>query len=203
VALITLALVASPVASLAQEAATDDAVGVGGRVEVPEAGYAATLPPDWLHIRPSRADLDVILQDVDILLPGLGPTVAAALAGGLRVSLIAFADDAEGLPESCNILDRAADGRPLDAIAQDELAKLSALSDIIASGPDLAFVDLSAGRTARLDVGLRLPEIEAESSTYIFVDQDWIHTLTCTDDVRPDDAWARIIETLEPLPATD
>lgn len=203
VAFMVLASVAIPATSVAQEASPDDAVGIGGRVEVPEAGYALTLPPDWLHIRPTRADMDVILAQVETIVPDLGPAVEAALAGGLGLSLIAFGDDNEGLPGSCTVLDRAADGRSVDAIAAEEVTKLGALAEIIVSGPEVALIELPAGRTARLDVGLRLPEIEVESSTYILVDRDWIHVLTCTDDVRPDDAWAGIVETFEPVPPTD
>lgn len=203
VAFSALALVVMPVTALAQETTDDDAVGIGGRVEIPEAGYALTLPPDWLHIRPTRADLDAILAEVDTIVPELGPAVEAALAGGLGLSLIAFGGDTEGLPGSCTVLDRAADGRSVDAIADEEVTKLGALAEIIASGPEVTLIELPAGRTARLDVGLRLPDIEVESSTYILVDRDWVHVLTCTDDVRPDDAWAGIVETFEPAPPTD
>jgi hypothetical protein len=202
-ALVSVAVVAGPAATFAQEAITDDAVGLGGRVEISNAGYALTLPQDWLYIRPTRADLDVILDEVDAVMPELGPAVGAALAGGLGVSLIAFGGHSEGLPESCNILDRAAAGRSVDAIALEEMAKLGALGDIIASGPDLTFVELPAGRAARIDVGLRLPEIDADSTTYILVDENWIHTMTCTDDVRPDDAWESIVGTFELVPPTD
>ena len=203
VALISLAVVAGPAASLAQEATADDPVGLGGRVLLSNAGYALTLPQDWLYIRPNQADVDVILDEVAAVVPEYGPTVEAALAGGLGVSLVAFGDRTEGLPESCNILDRAADGRSVDAIAQEEVAKLGALADIVASGPDLTFIELLAGRVARIDVGLRLPEIDAESTSYILVDEERIHTMTCTDDARPADAWDSIVGTFELVPPTD
>jgi hypothetical protein len=44
-------------------------VGFGGRIEVPEAGYALTLPADWLYIRPTGEDLDVILDATLASLP--------------------------------------------------------------------------------------------------------------------------------------
>ena len=112
---------AVPAAALAQEAPADTPVGLGGRVEVVTAGYALTWPESWLYIRPTQADLDAVRDGVDALAPELVPAVEAALAGGLGVSLIAFGDQSDGLPESCNVLDRAADGRSVETIAQEDL----------------------------------------------------------------------------------
>ena len=203
VALLSLSLVLMPAASLAQEDVTDETVGLGGRVEVSSAGYAVTLPEDWIHVRPTPGDVDVILDAVAAVAPELGPTVEAALAGGLGFSLLAFDGNGEGFRQNCNVLDRAADGSSVDLVAATEVMKMDALGDIIASGPALTFIELPSGRTARLDVGIRLPDLQTESTSYVLVDETWIHTMTCTNDVRPADAWYPIAESFEFRPTTD
>jgi hypothetical protein len=202
-ALLALAIAAAPATSLAQDTASDDGVGMGGRIEVPGAGYAVTFPEDWVHIRPTQGDAEVILDEVSRLAPGLVPTIEGALAGGLAFSVLAYGEPTEGFVENCNILDRVADGRSLDLVAAGEVTNLGGLGELIASGPDLTFIEIPIGRIARIDVGLRLPETDLESTSFIIVDTDWIHTLSCTGDMRPTDAWAPIVGTFELLPPLD
>ncbi len=205
IALVALAFVAAPPAVLAQQEAGDERVGQGGRIEVPSAGYALTFPEDWIHIRPTEGDTEAILDAVAQLAPGFAPTVEAALAGGLSFSLLAVRDtaDGSGSGENCNILDRAADGRPLEVVAASEVEKLDALGDLIASGPDLSFIELSSGRVARIDAGVETLDMAAATSSFILIDANWIHTMTCTAEERPDDAWGSIVGTFELRPTID
>jgi len=199
-ALLALAIAAAPAASLAQEEASGDGVGLGGRIEVSGAGYAVTFPEDWVHIRPTQGDAEVILDEVSRVAPGLAPTIEAALAGGLAFSVLAYGVSTDGFVENCNILDRIADGRSIDQVAAGEVTNLEGLGEFIDSGPDLTFIEIPIDRIARIDVGLRLPDTDLESTSYIIVDADWIHTMSCTGDARPTDAWASIVETFELLP---
>ena len=52
-------LVSAAVSTMAQDEIS--AVGSGGLVEVPEAGFALTLPLDWTYVRPQVSDLDNIM----------------------------------------------------------------------------------------------------------------------------------------------
>ena len=187
-----------PATALGQASDLDEAVGLGGRVVVAEAGYALTLPDDWVHIRPSDSDVGSITAEVYRTVPDLGPTIEAALGGGLSFSLLAFDSELDAtFSENCNMLDRPSGGAAIEAIGADELSKLAALGDLLAGEPALTFVELSFGRVGRLDLGLQLPEFDTASTSYLLTDGTWVHTLTCTDLVRPDDAWLRIVERFE------
>ncbi|MFV2063993.1 MAG: hypothetical protein ACC726_10840 [Chloroflexota bacterium] len=191
-------LVATPAGAAAQSAETDDAIGLGGRVVVVDAGYALTLPEDWIHVRPSGSDLSVIVEEARRIAPELGPTIAATLAGGLGFSLLAYDSEFDpAFTENCNMLDRPSEGRSIDAIGADEFAKLASFGDLMVDEPELTFIELPSGRAARLDLGLRLPDFDTASTSYLMTDGVWVHTLTCTDLVRPDDAWLPIAQTVE------
>ena len=197
---ITCLALAAPLTAVAQDISLDGPVGLGGRVEVAEAGYAVTLPQGWLHIRPSDSDVDTIVEQVAGVVPELGPTIAQALAGGLGFSLLAFDSEVQaGFTENCNVLDRLSDSLSIDDIGAEEVAKLDGFGDLIVGEPELSFVALPSGRAARLDLNLQLPEFVTASTSYLLTDGVWIHTLTCTDLVRPDDGWLSIVQTFELL----
>ncbi len=59
----------------------------------------------------------------------------------------------------------ASEGASLEAIAAAELAQLESFGEILASGPELSYVELPAGRAARLDLGLSLPDSSAPTTT--------------------------------------
>ncbi len=61
-------------------------------------------------------------------------------------------------------------GRPLEVVAASEVEKLDALGDLIASGPDLSFIELSSGRVARIDAGVETLDMAAETSSFILID---------------------------------
>lgn len=199
-----IAALLAPSAALAQSSPTGEVLSLGGRVEVPEAGFAVTLPDGWVSLRPSRDDIGVILDEVEAQLPELGQTIEVALGSGLAFSLLALDSGSDPtFTQNCNVLDRPADGLTIDAVGADELGKLAAFADIIIDGPELTFVELPSGRAARLDLGLRLPAFDTASTSYVFIDETWVHTMTCTDLVRPDDGWLSIAESIELLPAAD
>ena len=139
--------------SLAQEEGPPEP-GLGGRIELPEAGYALTVPDDWVAIVPSSAEIDVIIENLGTIDLELATTVENALAGGVGFSLLAFGDiDADsGFRENCNVIDGASDGASLAVIVESEAAAFADLGDRLASGPDVtdAAVPLRGGRQDRL-----------------------------------------------------
>jgi hypothetical protein len=188
--------------SLAQEEGPPEP-GLGGRIELPDAGYALTVPDDWVAIVPSSAEIDVIIENLGTIDPELATTVENALAGGVGFSLLAFGDiDADsGFRENCNVIDGASDGASLAVIVESEAAAFADLGDRLASGPDVTMLQLPSGEVARIDYGLTYPTLETAHAAYYFNDGATLHLLTCTNVERAEDDWLSIAETFETLPA--
>lgn len=180
------------------------ATGLGGRIELPAAGYALTVPDDWVAIVPSSTDMDVIVENLGTIDPELATTVENAFAGGVGFSMLAFGDiDADGgFRENCNVIDGASDGASLGVIVESEAAAFVDLGDRLASGPDVSMLQLPYGEVARIDYGLKYPTLETAHAAYYFLDGATLHLLTCTNVERAEDDWLGIAETFELLPGT-
>jgi hypothetical protein len=189
--------------ALAQEE-SPAAPGLGGRIELPAAGYALTVPDDWVAIAPSLEDIDVIVDTLSTFDPELATTVRDALAGGVGFSLLAFGDfDADsGFRENCNVIDGVSDGTSLAAIARSEADAFTEMGDRLASGPEVTMLQLPAGEVARIDYGLQYPNLETAHAAYYFTDGATLHLLTCTNVERAEDDWLGIAETFEILPGS-
>jgi hypothetical protein len=189
--------------TLAQEQ-SPAVTGLGGRIELPAAGYALTVPDDWVAIAPLLEDIDAIVDTLETIDPELATTVENALAGGVGFSLLAFGDyDAEsGFRENCNVIDGGWEGTSLAALARIEADAFAEMGDRIASGPDVTMLQLPAGEVARIDYGLQYPNLETAHAAYYFVDGATLHLLTCTNVERAEDDWLSIAETFEILPGS-
>jgi hypothetical protein len=189
--------------ALAQEE-SPAAPGLGGRIELPAAGYALTVPDDWVAIAPSLEDIEVIFDTLSTFDPELATTVQDALAGGVGFSLLAFGDfDADsGFRENCNVIDGVSDGTSLAAIARSEADAFREMGDRLASGPEVTMLELPAGEVARIDYGLQYPNLETAHAAYYFTDGATLHLLTCTNVERAEDDWLGIAETFERLPGS-
>ena len=184
---------------IAAETPSPAAVGMGGRVEVTEAGYALTLPDDWAFVVVSGDDVGPVLDEVSTIFPELADTVESFLVGGADFSFLAFAPTGA----NCNVIDRPSEGLSLDQKVAAEMEGMQGLGDMLAFGPEVADLDLPAGAASRIDISLRFPDYVLQSSSYHLTDGATFHTLTCTDLMRPDDYWASIVETFEFLPTAD
>lgn len=187
---------ASSLVTAAQDAGA--AVGPGGRVEVPEAGYALTLPEDWTYIRPQASDVETIIDTVASLDPQLAEMVEASLGGGnFSISLMGFAPT---LPtefaENCNVVSGGTNGLSLEWIAAANMAQLEALE----WDAELTMDELPAGEVAHIDYSADFGEWQLEQSLWVYVEGDTQQNLTCTNEQRPADDWRPIAETLEFLP---
>ena len=172
-------------------------IGFGGRVEVPEAGYAITFPDDWTHVRPSGGDIDAIVDGLTAVAPDIAAVVEQGLAGGLAFSLMAFAPASPGndVLENCNVNGGPSGGMSLDFIVAQNVAGLATLGDIFTTGPDTAIVEMPAGDAGRIDIGWSLEGQPLEVSVYLYTDGETFQTLTCTGAERPPDDWSSIAET--------
>ncbi|MEX1294977.1 MAG: hypothetical protein AB1Z67_02285 [Candidatus Limnocylindrales bacterium] len=192
--------IAVSVLSVSPTAAQDgSAVGSGGRVEVPEAGYAVTLPDAWTSVRPQASDVETILEAVGSMDPQLASMVENALGGGsFSISLMGFAPTfPDTFAENCNVVTGATDGLSLEWLAAANMAQMEALE----WDAELTMDELPAGEVAHIDYSADFGGMVLELSLWLYVDGETQQNLTCTDELRPADSWRSIAETLEFLPA--
>ena len=179
--------------------ADEGPVSLGGRVEVPEMGYALTAPDEWITIHPTADDADAIIDSLSAIDPDLAATTEQALAGGVNFSLLTFGEvDADStFRENCNVLDYPAADAPLEDILAAEAAAFVEMGDRLASGPETTILELAAGEVGRIDYGLQYPTLESIHAAYYYSDGTTSHLLTCTGLERPEDDWLSIAETFE------
>jgi hypothetical protein len=180
-------------------------IGIGGRVEVPEAGYALTFPDDWVYVFPSAADAPALIDLAVEAVPDLAGTLEGVLEQDLQFSLMAFgrSNPDAGFTENCNVIDTPGRGLTLNQGLDAEATAFRQLGDQLVSGPDVETLELPAGEAGRIDYGLRFPGYQTEHATYHLTDGSDFHVLTCTYVERPDDDWLSIAETFEFLPDDD
>jgi hypothetical protein len=77
--LVTSILGAAGVAVVSAQEPSPEAVGIGGRVEVAEAGLAVTLPDGWLWATTSSSDIAGLSALVEAADPERGPSLSAVL----------------------------------------------------------------------------------------------------------------------------
>jgi len=177
-------------------------VVLGGRVEVPSAGYALTVPDDWVAIYPSADDAAAITDALSGIDPELATTLEAALAGGVGFSFLAFGTtDETGFRDNCNVIDYPTEGATLGLALATDTAALASMGEALVGEPVATIIELPAGESARLDYALEYPGVAAAFSAYYFTDGTTFHLLTCTGTERPDDGWRSIAETFEFLAA--
>lgn len=185
-----------------EQEAGSEAIILGGRIEVPAAGYALTVPEDWVAMYPSAEDATAItdaLREVD---PDLATTLETALAEGVGFSFLAFgvADEETGFRDNCNVIDYPTDGATLGLALATDVTALESMGEALVGDPVASNLALPAGESARLDYALEYPGVQAVFSAYYFIDGELFHLLTCTGGERPEDGWLSIAETFEFLP---
>lgn len=175
------------------------AVGTGGRVEVPEAGYAITLPDDWTYIRPQQSDWETILDAVKTEEPDLVPMVQAALASpDFSFSLLAYAPSLPGsFAENLNVITSPTGGLSLEFITGANLAQFKAMGWTA----DVTMHELPVGDVAEIDYEASFGGQDLQFALWIYVDDESQHNATFTSSERPDDSWLSIAETFEFLAA--
>lgn len=183
----------------------EEAVVLGGRVEVPSAGYALTVPEDWVAFYPSAEDAAAITDALRGIDPDLATTLETALAEGVGFSFLAFGagDEETGFRDNCNVIDYPTEGASLDLALATDAAALANMSEALVGDPVTTMIELPAGESARLDYALEYPGVQAVFSAYYFTDGPMFHLMTCTGTERPDDGWLSIAETFEFLPAEE
>jgi len=166
--------------------------GQGGRVEVPEAGFALTFPEGWTIFEPGTSDFERALARVDIYREELHTAIAAgARPSGLEV----------GPPvEWCTADTMIFPFSPLDAwIKWKEDASLEDIVPFLFGGmddadrPEITYLELPAGQAARMDVSDEATHL----SIYLLREGNTFYRISCAGDEPPDDRWLSIAESFK------
>jgi hypothetical protein len=181
-------------------------IGYGGRVEVPDSGVALTLPDDWVYMFPTPELIEQLFGAVEELEddPLVTEQFDAIRAGEMHVTLIAFAPAQAGssFSENCTLMSATSDEAPtvvaLDLWVAMELT--ASADDDPAERPSVTYLDLPIGRVATLDYDEDDWAGQTSTAQYLVLGDDSRHWLSCIGEVRPDDDWLSIAETIEFLP---
>ncbi len=196
----TCLLILATSAVLAQSPAP---FGLGGRIEVPEEGYALTLPDGWAYLRPATENAEALGAFIEAELgdPDLAMRLVT-LAAAMRPDDIMLLGMVPG-HGNCYVGSSPSNGLALDSLVAADLPMPVALGDFTRSEPAVTYLTLPAGAAARIDVSedaASAPSGHTETSEYVMTDglNQW--RLTCSGLERPDDDWLSIAETFEWLP---
>lgn len=182
-----------------------DPVGLGGRVELPEYGFALTFPDDWAWVRYTTEDFDSVMEQLaDLTSPEFvaanedwfdGMDSETPLEGER-------ADSASGCLFQVIPMDLPF---PLDMLAPAFIENIQGRRDIFPDGATLTDVALPAGQSKRVDAS-QVDEgwvSPMEQSHYLLVRGSRFYDITCMSHEPPEDRWLSIAETLEFLPAAE
>jgi hypothetical protein len=189
-------------------------VVLGGRIEVPSAGFALEVPEGWYAFDLSAPDLiaetEVFDETTAMLVPtiealrleNLAPDIAAA-EPLVDVPLWAFAPfDGPTAGELCTVLVEPFDSDSLDIFVDGLLLGMQEDMD----GSDdyqLEYLDLPAGRAAVLErAGVTPVGFEVEMTAFSLLHDGRGYTLECGHLTRQADRWLSIAETFEFLSDT-
>jgi hypothetical protein len=170
----------------------------GGRVEMPEHGFALTFPEGWTIFEPGTSDFERALARVDIYREELHTVMVAGARPPGR----------EGGPpvEWCTGDTMIFFAAPLDAwFKLKEDASLEDILPLLFGGgddedrPGITYLELPAGQAARMDG----PDEATHLSVYLLRDGNTFYWISCAGDDLPDDRWLSIAETFEFLPAEE
>jgi hypothetical protein len=178
-------------------------VGVGGRVELPEYGFALTFPEDWAWVRYSSEDSDsVIAQLVDITSPEfVAQNEVVFEEVDAEMPLVGRAASRGG---SCSVTVLPTD-LTIDAIASNYVTWIEGQPDSFPDGAMVTDVALPAIEAKRIDMsyteeGWQKP---MPTSYYLFTRGSRGYVLACMADDPPDDRWLSIADMFEFLPAEE
>jgi hypothetical protein len=181
----------------------------GGRVEMPEHGYAVTVPDGWVAF---DLEGDVVAQVEAVQAhtaetptepwDGLRSSLrASSVAGGQLLAL----EPSDIVKQSCNFQ------RPSgEALLEDALVEIM-YEDMVAHD---SFVEVMPPRPVTIEGARGWLFATSHQDSYYTDEQGWLAmyrlttdggglAVTCSGDERPTDDWLSMVETLEFLPAEE
>ena len=121
---------ASPSAAASPSASAGAGLATTGRIEVPEQGFAITLPTGWTRIDLQSGDLEQIMAAAGAQNPEMAELYSAQIQTMLASGLVIFAfgpDMTSGT--NLNVLSLPSMGMNLDVLEQANLAQLKTLAE--------------------------------------------------------------------------
>lgn len=212
-------MVTSAGAALAQSPTPDAAtsggsVVLGGRIEVPSAGFVLEVPEGWYAFDLSASDLLAEMESFDQVTAMLAPQMASfsieSLAPAIAeavpdaaLPLVAFAPfDGPTAGENCVVVVEPMDTELLEVMVAMELMGMRMWSDIEGVAP--RFIDRPTGRLAMAEYATPYPAAgELERTVFFLLHDGRGYSMTCTDASRHADRWLSIAESVEFLPAEE
>lgn len=118
-----------------------------GRIELPEHGFAVTLPDGWSRVDLTAGDLDAIMEAAGGMNPELADMYSAQIKAMLSSGLALFAFGPGTTGANLNVLVLPGGGLSLDLLEQMNMAQIEALADGAVTSERL---ELPAGETLHL-----------------------------------------------------
>lgn len=202
-ALVVCLLGGAAVPVAAQEPSSER-VGLGGRVEMPEFGFALTYPDDWAWAQLTELDQDAL---VELLSAVTDPDYAE----GYR-PLLAELDESfpiTGSPYVAGEDDGSYCGVgvvPTDLALEEAVANVvdyyGSDEDTFPGGATTADVTLPVGEAARIDYLQMEPgwTVPWQQTQYALTNGSVLYYVGCSGVEAPDDGWLSLAETFEFLP---
>ena len=179
----------------------------GGRVEMPEHGFAVTIPEDWVAFDLAVDAASQLEAGIGVHRPGPWFADDATLAGGLAAmgsSGMHLLSIHETSFDHCLWTAVPVSTMPA-GVAADEQYK-TAIDDVLWDAEPPQAIDLPAGPAylLRQSMWREPPGVWAQATSYVLDMGEGVFFAVCTThDTRPDDDWLAIAETIEFLPAEE
>ena len=104
-------------------------IATTGRIELPEHGFAVTLPDGWNRIDLSAGDLDAIMEAAGGMNPELADMYSAQIQAMISSGLALFAFGPGTSGANLNVLVLPGGGLSLDLLEQMNMAQIESLAD--------------------------------------------------------------------------
>jgi hypothetical protein len=208
----SLLAIGSGPAVLAQDELQDyGPVVLGGRIEVPSAGFALEVPEDWYAFDLSHPDLVEVMETFDDTTAMLAPNMAELTLDSLVPDLadefpqvampfIAFAPFwGPTAGEACNMTTEPVPTDSVEFALAGQLPMMRATFDLVGE-LEPRFIDLPAGRVGLLEYTQRQAGVELDQTLYYFLNEERGYALTCADAAQHAERWLSIAESVEFLP---
>ena len=121
----------APTATATAAATTGPAPSLAttGRIELPDHGFAVTLPDGWSRVDLTAGDLDAIMEAAGGMNPELADMYSAQIQAMLSSGLALFAFGPGTSGANLNVLVLPGGGLSLDLLEQMNMAQIEALAD--------------------------------------------------------------------------
>lgn len=189
---------ASPAATNATAASptAGASLATSGRIELPDKGFAVTLPDGWTRIDLSSGDLEAILETAGSLSPEMAALQSEQLRNLVKAGLVVFAFGPDASSGNANIMSLPSGGLSLDLLEQVNKAQVGQLAN---GDVSVERVTLPAGEAIHFAYDLKgSPGLTPSIEQYLLLvgDQQLVISVTSgtAEDAR---AIAESIETLD------